>query len=252
MRLLLVDSATQPMQAAPLAAMREGRRHGQRPQAHHGLYALRRGQRRQPAERFGEGPARPGFGRERARSLWRGTGRYAERALRQRLERARFFLADLHVPLSDDNASGRRTISQLRKLLDAIDAVIERPQPAEARPVYDRMNLVLAIRSAADAFHETWRPRLGLEFKPGFAREHWTQVKALSRRLATGWADEYDTLRPIADLRKELVERVYVFVQNPLRWEGVRTRGGSEADSRCLRGQPRPTASRTLHAEGMA
>jgi hypothetical protein len=82
------------------------------------------------------------------------------------------------------------------------------------------MNLVLAIRSAADAFHETWRPRLGLEFKPGFAKEHWTRVKALSRRLATGWADEYDTLRPVADLRKELVERIYVFVQNPLRWEG--------------------------------
>lgn len=40
------------------------------------------------------------------------------------------------------------------------------------------------------------------------------------RRLATGWADEYDSLRPIADLRKELVEQVYVFVQNPLRWEG--------------------------------
>ncbi|MGH7459573.1 MAG: hypothetical protein ACREMA_00920, partial [Longimicrobiales bacterium] len=40
------------------------------------------------------------------------------------------------------------------------------------------------------------------------------------RRLASGMADEYDTLRPIADLRKELVERIYVFVQNPLRWEG--------------------------------
>jgi hypothetical protein len=79
---------------------------------------------------------------------------------------------------------------------------------------------VLAIRSAADAFHEAWRPRLGLEFKPGFAKEHWTRVKALSRRLATGWADEYDTLRPVADLRTELVEQIYVFVQTPLRWKG--------------------------------
>ena len=52
------------------------------------------------------------------------------------------------------------------------------------------------------------------------AKEHWTRVKALSRRLATGWADEYDTLRPVAVLRKELVRRVYVFVQNPLRWKG--------------------------------
>lgn len=217
---LLVDSATQPMQAAPLAAMRE---------------VVATGNARKLIMAFThfdevKGDNLPNasakvqhvlasaenvlaaFGEE--------LGPYAERALRQRLERARFFLADLHEPLNDDTASRRRTISQLRKLLDAIDAVIERPQPAEARPVYDRMNLVLAIRSAADAFHETWRPRLGLELKPGFAKEHWTRVKALSRRLATGWADEYDTLRPIADLRKELVERVYVFVQNPLRWEG--------------------------------
>ena len=98
--------------------------------------------------------------------------------------------------------------------------MIERPEVAEARPVYDRMNLVLAIRAAAEAFHEAWRTRLGLKSKPGFAKEHWTRVKALSRRLATGWADEYDTLRPIADLRKELVERIYVFVQSPLRWTG--------------------------------
>ena len=46
-------------------------------------------------------------------------------------------------------------------------------------------------------------------------------MKALSRRLATGRADEYDTLRPIADLRKELVERIYVFLQSPLRWRGL-------------------------------
>ena len=217
---LLVDSATQPMQAAPLAAMREIVATGNarklimafthfdevkgdnlpnaEAKVHHVLASAEN--------------ALAAFGEE--------LGRYAERALRQRLERARFFFADIHEPLSDATASGRRTISQLRKLLDAIDAVIERPEPAEARPVYDRMNLVLAIRSAADAFHEAWRPRLGLEFKPGFAKEHWTRVKALSRRLAMGWADEYDTLRPVADLRKELVERIYVFVQNPLRWAG--------------------------------
>lgn len=40
-------------------------------------------------------------------------------------------------------------------------------------------------------------------------------MKALSRRLATGMADHYDTLQPVADLRKELLDRI-----NPLRWEG--------------------------------
>lgn len=217
---LLVDNAAQPMQAAPLAAIRE---------------VVATGNARKLIMAFThfdevKGDNLPNASAKAQHVLasaenvlaafGEDLGPYAERALRQRLKHARFFLADLHEPLGDDTASDRRTISQLRKLLDAVDAVIDRPEPAEARPVYDRMNLVLAIRGAADAFHETWRPRLGLDFKPGFAKEHWTRVKALSRRLATGWADEYDTLRPIADLRKELVERVYVFVQNPLRWEG--------------------------------
>jgi hypothetical protein len=217
---ILVDSATQPMQAAPLAAMRE---------------VVATGNARKLIIAFTHFDEVKGDNLPNASAkvqhvlasaenvlaaFGEDLGSYAERALRQRLERARFFFAGIHEPLERATASGRRTISQLGKLLKAIDAVIERPEPADARPVYDRMNLVLAIRSAADAFHEAWRPRLGLEFNPGFAKEHWTRVKALSRRLATGWADEYDTLRPIADLRKELVERIYVFVQSPLRWDG--------------------------------
>lgn len=217
---LLVDSATQPMQAAPLAAIREVVATGNARKlilvfTHFdevkGDNLPNASAKAQHVLASAEN-ALAAFGEE--------LGPYAERALRQRLSGARFFLADLHEPLGDDTARGRRTVSQLRKLLDAIDAVIERPEPAEARPVYDRINLVLAIRTAAEAFHETWRPRLGLEFRAGFSKEHWTRVKALSRRLATGWADEYDSLRPIADLRKELVEGIYVFVQTPLRWEG--------------------------------
>ena len=217
---LLVDSATQPMQAAPSAAMRE---------------IVATGNARKLIMAFAHFDEVKGDNLPNASAkaqhvlasaenvlaaIGEELGPNAGRVLRQRLECARFFLADLHEPLSEATASGRRTISQLCKLLDAVDAVIERPQPAKAHPVYDRMNLVLAIRGAADAFHETWRPRLGLGHNPGLAKEHWTRVKALSRRLATGWADEYDTLRPVADLRKELVERVYVFVQNPLRWNG--------------------------------
>jgi hypothetical protein len=54
------------------------------------------------------------------------------------------------------------------KLLGAIYQV-NRPQPVQAAPVSDRMNLALAIRGAASAFHEGWRPRLDLEIRPGFA-----------------------------------------------------------------------------------
>jgi hypothetical protein len=148
-------------------------------------------------------------------------GPYAERILRKRLEAARFFLADLQEPLSENTGAGRRTVHQLRRLLKAIDQVIKRPQPTKACPVYDRMNLVLAIRSAARSFQEAWRPWLGLESRPGFTKEPWQRVKALNRRLAAMGKDEYDNLRPVADLRQELRDRIYVFIQSPLHWEGA-------------------------------
>ena len=217
---LLVDSATQPMQAATLAAIRE---------------VVATGNARKLVIAFThfdevKGDNLPGpaakvdhvlaSAENVLAALGEDLGPYAERAFRQQLENARFFLAALHEPLSKKSRSVKRTVSQLRKLLVAINAAGRSAQAGESCPVYDRVNLVLAIRGATNAFHGAWRPRLGLEFKPGFAKEHWTRIKALSRRLAEGWNDEYDTLRPIADLRKELVERLYVFVQNPLRWEG--------------------------------
>ena len=217
---LLVDSAAQPMQMAPLAAMQEIVATGN---ARKLIMAFTHFDEVK-GDNLPNTPAKVHHVLASAENVLAAIGEElgpnAERALRQRLECARFFLAGLHEPLSEDTASGKRTISQLRKLLHSVDAVIERPQPAKAHPVYDRMNLVLAIRGAADAFHEKWRPLLGLGHHPGFPKEHWTRIKALSRRLATGWADEYDTLRPVADLRKELRQRMYRFVQNPLRWKG--------------------------------
>ncbi len=219
---LLVDNATQPMQAAPLVAMRE---------------VVATGNSQKLIMAFTHFDEVKGDNLPRASdkvqhvlasvenvlaAFGEDLGPYAERALRSRLKTARFFLAGIHEPLNDTKVAGRQTISQLKKLLDAVEAVIERLEPAEARPVYDRMNLVLAIRAAADAFHEEWRPRLGLEVRPGIAKSHWTKVKALSRRLAEGWGDfGYDKLQPVADLRKQLTHRIYQFLQNPLRWEGA-------------------------------
>jgi hypothetical protein len=148
-------------------------------------------------------------------------GPFAERSLRKRLDEARVFLARIDEPISDTTKEGARTISQLEKLLTLIDEVVERPEPVQVAPCYDRMDLVLAVKAAAEGYHDAWFPRLGLDYKPGVGKEHWTRVKALSRRLATGMADCYDSLQPVADLRKELLNRIYVFVQNPVRWQGA-------------------------------
>ncbi len=132
---------------------------------------------------------------------------------------SRVFLADLDQRLDVETKDGKRTASQLEKLLEMIDGVVERPKPSDSRPIYDRMNLVLAVERAAESFRNGWRPRLGLSVKQGLDKEHWTRIKALSRRFAMG-ADHYDTLHPVADLKMELQQRLYVLLQNPVGWNG--------------------------------
>lgn len=74
---------------------------------------------------------------------------FAERILRQRLESGCFFVGGIDNQLDVSKKAGRRTIEQLHGLLHAIDTIIERPEGTETRPVYDRLNLVLAVREAA-------------------------------------------------------------------------------------------------------
>jgi len=106
-------------------------------------------------------------------------GPNAERSLRARLAEHCFFLGGIDKILDTNKKRGIRSIEQINALLLAIDQIVEHPEPIEARPVYDRMNLALAIREAANQFHETWMPRLGRKYKSGINKEHWTRVKAL-------------------------------------------------------------------------
>src|SRR5206468_2353232 len=63
--------------------------------------------------------------------------------------------------------------------------------------------------------HAAWSARLGHSYRPNVSKAHWATVKALTRRLAEGWADEWGGLRPVADLYEELQDKIYLFIQNP-------------------------------------
>ena len=76
------------------------------------------------------------------------------------------------------------------------------------------------IREAAASFHERWSGLLGIAYAPGHPKEHWTRIKALSRRFAEGFADEYDTLKPVGELKRELDGQIYRMLQQPVRWDG--------------------------------
>lgn len=217
---LLVDNAAQPMQAAPTAALK-------------GIAVSGNSSKLQflftHFDQVG-GDNLPTFSAREEHvlasvenvlnAIGEDLGPAAERALRQRLDEARFFVGGIQDTLDPKKRAGNRSIGQLDALLQSLTAEAERRDVGPAKPVYDRMNLSLAVTAAAKRFHARWRGLLGLEANPSAPKEHWTRVKALSRRLAEGMADEYDQLRPVADLRYELQRQVFLMLQQPLKWEG--------------------------------
>jgi len=217
---VLVDNAAQPMQAAPVAALRA---------------LIRTGNTKKLLMCFThfdevKGDNLPTVSSKREHvlasaenimtRLGEDLGPNAERSLRTRLAEHCFFLGGIDKILDTKKKRGMRSIEQINSLLLAIDQIVERPEPIEARPVYDRMNLALAIREAANQFQEAWLPRLGRKYKSGINKEHWTRIKALTRRLAQGSRDHYDNLMPVSDLHEQLGELIYITIQKPIRWEG--------------------------------
>lgn len=140
-------------------------------------------------------------------------GQGVARSLRGVLEGRCFYVGGIDEQLDDKKKLGRHTIKELSDLLKAMTIPIEGPEIGEARPEYDMANLLFRIQGAATRFHEKWRALLF-----GCNKQHWTRIRALSRRFAMRWADEYDNLRPVFDLLKELEEAVRQFIENPLRW----------------------------------
>jgi len=141
-----------------------------------------------------------------------GSVRKVSRHLRDRV----FFLSNIQEMLSERVRGTRRELS---KLVDVFEASIMPAATLAVTPIYDVANLVLSVRLATEQFHDHWNARLGLAYQPEVSKEHWTRIKALSKRYAFQWEDQYDSLRPVADLIKLLSERLAAFLSQPRTWE---------------------------------
>jgi hypothetical protein len=108
--------------------------------------------------------------------------------------------------------------TQLSEMVGFFRQAILPPPPAEARPVYDPTGIGFAVQDAVSKFQGPWLARLGIGTYEGYRKEHWTRIKALNRRIAGELDDEYDTLRPIADLATQLRESISRFLNNPIAW----------------------------------
>lgn len=143
-------------------------------------------------------------------------GMFAERPLRGRMRDATYFLADCQRRL--DHERDKLTIAEFRRLLGALEHSGERPTLAGTRPIYDRTNLVVAVRDAVVGFHAHWDAILGLSSSPDVVKAHWATIKALSRRFAVMNQDEYRSLQPVADLQAWLQDQAWLMIQSPVAW----------------------------------
>jgi len=142
-------------------------------------------------------------------------------SLKRSLDGKIFFVSNIQDSLAEKMAATR---AQLARLLEVLQTPTRLQDTEGCKPVYDVVNLGLAVRGAMDEFHQYWRGRLGFgSGTPYVYPEHWSRVKALSRRIAILGEDEYDTLRPVADLIRLLSDHLAPFIANPREWRGCAT-----------------------------
>jgi hypothetical protein len=73
--------------------------------------------------------------------------------------------------------------------------------------------LMVRVWPATSQFQKQWNALLN--------SEHWTRIRALSRRFNDQSSDGYDTLQPVAHLRSIFIEKLALFVANPRAWNPV-------------------------------
>ena len=214
--IILVDNAAQPMQAAPCAVLQSLVASGHESKL---IITFTHFDEVRGDNLIGTSARKDhvlGSFDNAVHAVGKAFGRETEAALRRLIPDRIVFLADIQKRLKP---SARLTLAELNRLLAAIESTIAPPGPIEYRPIYDVANLVLAVQKATQEFHDRWKGILGMGSRSDIAQEHWARVKALTRRLGIFQVDEYDTLRPVADLIRLLQSHISQFLLNPLSWE---------------------------------
>jgi hypothetical protein len=215
--ILLVDNAQQPMQAAPLALLRT---------------VGTSGFSRKLAMAFThfdqvKGVNLSSFGQKQDHvvasiknaisSIRDNVGPGIAGALNRQIEKNSVFLGGLDRSI--DKIPGG-FVKELVKLFAIMREAIAPVEIATNVPIYQFKGLEIAMRDAIASFRNPWRGRLGISYHDGVYKEHWTRIKALSRRLANG-EDEYSNLRPVADLLACLQEEAAKWLDRPAGWSST-------------------------------
>jgi hypothetical protein len=127
-----------------------------------------------------------------------------------------YYLANLDQVMQEKD---KHTLEQLKDLIATLETSIFVEKISEAIPFYDEANLIIAVQNATKRFHDIWRGRFGKASSSNEPAEHWTRLKALSRRLALNYDNgEYENLRPVSELKNRLMEHIRIYLNQPVRW----------------------------------
>ena len=223
--IVLVDNAAQPMQAAPVSVLRTLVTSGHESKL---VVAFTHFDEVKGDNLIGQKAQKEhvvGSFFNAVQAVGKATGREAEHALKRLNPDRLVFLANIQSQLPD---RAKFTLNEFTRMLEAIQSSIQPPAPVKHRPVYDVANLVLSIQKATQEFHERWKGIFGMGSRSSVMPEHWTRIKALTRRVGIFKQDEYDTLRPIADLILRLQERISAFLSEPLEWNPALPKDGAD------------------------
>lgn len=216
--ILLVDSAKQPMQAAPLSVLRSVGASG-----HQRKLAIAFTHFDQVA-----GPNLRSFGDKKAHVMGAVTAGLESlrevltspvvNALERDLELRSFMLGWLDKPITSKSKGVVREIDRL--LAFCRDALLPEIQ-LKASPIYDSAGLLFAVQAGTSKFQKLWEARLGFGVLEGVKKEHWARIKALNRRVALSLdRGEYQHLKPAAELLARLSEAITKFLNEPSDWHG--------------------------------
>ncbi|MDH4146149.1 MAG: hypothetical protein OEY23_13390 [Acidimicrobiia bacterium] len=218
--IIIVDNAQQPMQAAPVAAMRQiaAAGHGDKLILCFSHFEMV------------HGPNLPDLNARRGHviasvdqvlsAIGNELGWATERLLRQRLDRNLYLLSRLNSDLGD--AGDADTVAELRWLLGQLRVEGEPLDLGSSRPIYSEAKLAHAVDDAIASYLRFWELRLGVATDPAIKPAHWSKIKSLCVRYARRSNDEYESMRPAGDLLAALTDAVRSFAAQPDRWsEGL-------------------------------
>ncbi|MGO8676306.1 MAG: hypothetical protein ACLQVX_10600 [Limisphaerales bacterium] len=151
--------------------------------------------------------------------LGKDIGPSTERALRKSIAKRTYHLSSIDKPLHTDDKLGQFTISELNRLLLAIETKQDAAVQTTAYPVYEITKLVTGIQRAIAQFHSEWNAKLGLAWKQGVKKEHWTRVRALTRQCAKQYSDHYDDLNPGGDFTDYAMGEIKHLFEHAKSWE---------------------------------